>query len=428
MKVLLVHNSYQQPGGEDVVFDLERRFLEGAGHEVVAYRRSNWEIQAQSAIGRLALGKNVVWCKESRREIATLLDHAKPDLVHVHNTFVMISPSIYSACRAAHVPVVQTLHNYRLLCPAAILFRGGDVCEECIEHGLWRGVWHGCYRHSRAATAATALMLCVHRWLGTWSEMVDCYIALTEFARAKFIEGGLPAEKIVVKPNFVHPDPLAVAAMSPSPNSLGGRRPPLQGNAGHRPALQEATVGTPPLQGEYALFIGRLYPEKRVRTVLDAWERLHDDIPLLVVGGGPQRAELEALAAKRGLSSVSFQGHLPHDRTLAAIEGARFLVFASEWYEGFPVTIAEAFACGVPVVASRLGAMQEIVEDSRTGLHFSPGDADDLTAKVEWAWTHPREMEAMGRAARAEYEAKYTAERNYQMLMGIYRRVMKSTA
>jgi len=385
MKILLVHNSYQQPGGEDVVFSQERQLLERAGHQVLTYSRSNWEIAGYSALKLVALGGRMMWARDSRREIASLLHRQKPDLVHVHNTFLMVSPSIYSACSEADIPVVQTLHNYRLLCPAATFFRHGGVCEECLEHGLWRGVLHGCYRDSRAETSAVALMLTVHRWLATWSEMVDCFIALSEFSRHKFIQGGIPAEKLAVKPNFVYADP-----------------------------------GCRARSGEYALFIGRLSPEKRVITLLAAWQRLQVPIPLRIIGGGPEGESLEAHAKQMGLSDVRFFGQLPRDDVIAALKGARYLVFPSEWYENFPMTIAEAFACGVPVIASRLGAMQEIVEDGRTGLHFKPGDADDLAAKVDWAWTHPREMEEMGREARTEYEAKYTAERNYEMLMKIY--------
>jgi glycosyltransferase involved in cell wall biosynthesis len=393
MKILLVHNSYQQLGGEDVVFNQERQLLDRAGHEVLTYCRSNGEIAGYSPLKLLALVGQMTWARDSRREIASLLHTQKPDLVHVHNTFLMVSPSIYSACKEAHIPVVQTLHNYRLLCPAAIFFRDGHVCEECLDHSLWRGVLHGCYRDSRAETSAVALMLSVHRWLGTWSEMVDCFIALSGFSRQKFIEGGIPAEKMAVKPNFVYADP-----------------------------------GCRARSREYALFIGRFSPEKRVVTLLAGWQRLQSHIPLRIIGGGPERERLEAHAKQMGLSDVRFLGQLPRDEVIAALKGALFLLFTSEWYETFGMAIIEAFACGVPVICSRLGAMEEIVADGRTGLHFSSGDTDDLAAKVEWAWAHPEEMAAMGCAARAEYEVKYTAERNYQMLMEIYRRVIAARA
>jgi glycosyltransferase involved in cell wall biosynthesis len=391
MKILLVHNTYQQPGGEDVVFRQERELLERAGHQVLTYCRSNEEISAYSPVQRLALAVRMVWARDSRREIARLLEGQKPDLVHVHNTFLVISPSIYGACQEAHVPVVQTLHNYRLLCPAAIFFRQGRVCEECLEHSLWRGVLHACYRNSHPETSAVALMLAVHRRRHTWTSRVNCFIALSGFSRRKFIEGGIPAEKIAVKPNFVYPDP-----------------------------------GCRARSGEYALFIGRLSPEKGVVTLLAAWQRLQVRVPLRIVGGGPEREFLEARVKQMELTDVRFLGQLPREEVTAALKGARFVLFTSEWYETFGMAIIEAFACGVPVICSRLGAMQEIVEDGRTGLHFAPGDAGDLAAKVEWAWAHPEEMAAMGRAARAEYEAKYTAERNYEMLMEIYGKALET--
>jgi glycosyltransferase involved in cell wall biosynthesis len=393
MKVLLVHNHYQQPGGEDTSMLAEEGVLRAAGHWVVEYIRHNDEIKDYGLGSKATLPLRTVWAWDSYREIKALLARERPDLAHFQNTFPLISPAAYYACREAGVPVVQTLRNYRLLCPAATFLNHGRLCEACVEHSLWRAVAHGCYRGSRAATATTALMLAVHRWLGTWTRLVDCYIALTEFGRRKFIEGGLPAEKIAVKANFVHPDPGA----------REGR-------------------------GEYALFVGRLSEEKGLQTLLTAWVRLNNRISLEIVGDGPLRPTLQNETQRRMMGSIHFCGWMPRDRTLAAIKQARFLVFPSEWYEGFPVTIAEAFACGVPVICSRLGAMQEIVADGRTGLHFSPGNADDLAAKVEWAWAHPEEMAAMGRAARAEYEAKYTAERNYQMLMDIYRRVIKHAA
>jgi glycosyltransferase involved in cell wall biosynthesis len=392
MKILLVHNTYQQPGGEDVVFNQERQLLERAGHEVLTYCRSNAEMADLSVLRRLALVKQMVWAADTRREIARLIRREKPHLAHVHNTFLMVSPSIYAACKEEHVPVVQTLHNYRLLCPAAIFYRDGHVCEECAEHKLWHGVFYGCYRESRAETAGVALMLEVHRLLRTWTKMVDAYVALTEFARQRFIAGGLPAERVFTKPNFVHPDP--------------GERVD---------------------SGQYVLFVGRLSPEKGLDTLVAAWKLLGSRIPFMVVGDGPLSARLAAQAAQHRLTNVSLRGRLRRAESCRAIKGASFLVLPSGCYENFPMTVVEAFACGVPVICSRLGAMEEIVADGRTGLHFTTGDAQDLTQKLEWGWAHPEEMAAMGRAARKEYETKYTAERNHRLLMEIYQRALSAS-
>ena len=397
--VLKVHNLYQQPGGEDESVRCECALLTRAGHTVVEYGRDNHEIATYNFIEKASLGPRTVWASDSCDQIRALLRAEKPDVAHFDNTFPLISPAAYYACREAGVPVVQTLRNYRLVCPGTYLQREGRVCEDCVGRYPWRGVLHGCYRDSRAETGAVALMLSVHRWLGTWNKLVDCYIALTEFARAKFIEAGLPAEKIVVKPNFVYSDAMAVS--------------------------QQSSIANRESQGSCALFAGRLSPEKGVGTLLAAWQRLNNHIPLRVVGDGPLRAGLERCAREHGLSDVSFDGRLNSQQTLAAMERSRFLVFPSEWYETFGRVAVEAFACGVPVIASRLGAMEEIVTDGRTGLHFIPGNADDLAAKVDWAWAHPAEMAAMGRSARAEYEAKYTPERNYAILIGIYKRTLE---
>jgi FkbM family methyltransferase len=393
MKIILVHNQYRLPGGEDVVFEQERQLLQRNGHKVVVYERSNQEIEDNSAVQRVVLLKNIIHSEATEREFSKLLVQEKPELVHVHNTFVMVSPSVYNACAQAEVPVMQTLHNYRLLCPGATLYRDGHTCEECMDHGLQRSVRYGCYRDSRTSTAAVATMLTFHRLGHTWDRKVDGYIALTEFARKKFAEGGLPAEKIFVKPNFVSPDP-----------------------------------GMRSSNGDYAVCAGRLSPEKGLDTLLAAWTRLGNRIPLRILGDGPKRRELELLAQKNHLSSVVFTGHLPRQKAWEIIGNARCLIVPSECYETFALTVAEAFACGTPVICSRVGAMQEIVEDGRTGLHFTAGDAEDLAAKVDWAWAHSDEMNVMSREGRREYEAKYTAEKNYDALLSIYRNVARSTA
>jgi glycosyltransferase involved in cell wall biosynthesis len=386
VKVLIVHNSYQQPGGEDVVAGREAALLRQAGHEVMEYRRSNHELRALSPWGKLTFPKQVIWAGESVRDLRALIHREKPQIAHFHNTFLMISPSAYQVCQEMSIPVVQTLHNYRFLCPRADFFRNGHICEECLgKTPPWPGVVYGCYRGSRAQTAVVATMLTVHRWLKTWDEQVDAYIALTEFARQKFIQGGLPAEKILLKPNFVDPDP--------------GLR-----------------VGI----GDYALFVGRFSPEEKVLTLLKAWQKI-EGIRLKLVGGEAHELRIRQFPGEFALEKVEFLGRRTRDQVFALMKEARLLIFPSEWYEAFPLVLAEAFACGVPVVATRLGAMAEIVEEGRTGLFFTPGDSDDLSAKVQWAFAHPQEMAQMGRRARQEFEAKYTGERNREGLLNIYR-------
>jgi len=386
VKILLVHNKYQQPGGEDVVFEQERKLLETAGHRVTTYCRTNDEISEFSAAQRLKLIPNTISSEASRREVLQLLRRDEPEVVHIHNTFMMISPSIYRACREAQVPVVQTLHNYRLLCPNGNFFRDGHVCEECEQDGLWRGVQHGCYRGSRVATATVALMLVVHRKRHTWTESIDRFIALSQFARSKFIAGGLPGEKIEVKPNFVEPDP------------------------------GERTGG-----GGYAVFVGRLSDEKGLETLVAAWARLRNRIPLVIVGDGPVGPVIQKQAQEKGITSIDFRGRVPRDEAQAIVKGSSFLILPSECYENFPMGMVESFASGVPVICSKLGAMQELVDDGRTGLHFTPKSSEELAEKVEWAWGHPERLGEMGKECRREFENRYTAEKNYTMLMDIYK-------
>ncbi len=385
MKILLAHNYYQHRGGEDVVFELERDLLRREGHDVVEYCRSNSELHELTVLGTIATAKSTVWAGDAYRDFRTLLRRDPYDVVHVHNTFVQMSPSVYWACHEAGVPVVQTLHNYRLFCSSANFVRDSHVCRECVDRGMWRGIRHACYRGSRPATATVALMLLTHRWLGTWTRCVDRYIALSSFARDQFVAAGLPAEKISIKPNFVHPDP-----------------------------------GCRTETGDYAVYLGRLSEEKGVATLLSAFKLLHGRVPLIVIGDGPLRATLQAQADSEGLSSIQFRGWLERQEAISLLKGARFLLVPSECYETFGIAVAEAYACGVPVIASALGAIGEIVDAGHTGLCFRPGDPAGLAEKIAWAWDHPESMAAMGRAARVRYEAQYTATRNYGLLMEIY--------
>jgi glycosyltransferase involved in cell wall biosynthesis len=381
MKILAVHNRYQRPGGEDQVFVDETTLLETRNHRVLRYEVHNDQVKQAN---RLALAKDTVWNTSAYRELRALIRRERPHVVHFHNTLPLVSPAGYYAARAEGVPVIQTLHNYRLLCPVALFFRDGRVCEDCMGKAVpWPGVVHRCYRGSRTASGVIATMLTVHRALRTWTEMVDVYVALTEFARNKFIEGGLPAGKIVVKPNFVAPDP--------------GR-----GQGG----------------GGYALFVGRLAPEKGTETMLAAWDRLRTKIPLKIVGDGPLRDQVVEAAARQ--SNVEWLGHRPVEDVHALMGKADMLIFPSQWYETFGRVAAEAFAAGTPVIAANIGAIAELVEHGRTGLKFRPGDPEDLVTQVEWALSHSAELRSMREEVRAEFETKYTAERNYRALMEIY--------
>jgi glycosyltransferase involved in cell wall biosynthesis len=384
MRILVVHNAYQHRGGEDSVVEAEISLLRSHGHAVETYFRSNDDVAGMSS---LSLGRQTLWSDSTVDDLAERVRRFQPDVIHVHNTFPLISPSLYWAAARAGLPVVQTLHNFRLMCLNALFLREGKVCEDCMGRTPWRGVARACYRGSRTASAALAGVFALHRGLGTYRNKVTRYIALNEFCRGKFIEGGLPAERLVVKPNFVD---WSEARPHPGP-------PP--GAEG---------------EGRGLLFVGRLSAEKGIATLAAAMALL-PDAQIKVAGDGPEAGLLD------GVAGVAILGSLPGEAVRQEMGRAMALVVPSICYENFPRTIVESFACGLPVIASRIGALADIVRDGETGLLFEPGNPRDLADKMKWAATHPAEMKRMGHAARAEYEARYTADINYQQLVTIYR-------
>ena len=384
MRILLLHNYYQQLGGEDVVLEQEQMLLRSKGHDVRVVTATNESIKGLYSKVRTAAEST--YSRRSRIRIHDEIVTFHPDVVHVHNFFPLLSPSVYYACRAAKVPVVQTLHNLRFVCPNGLLFRDGARCELCLGKTVaWPAVRHACYRDSHLGSAAVVSMLAAHRYLGTWSTKVHAYIALTKFSRQKLIAGGLPADRLFVKPNFVVPDP-----------GRGCQR------------------------DDFALFVGRLSEEKGVRTLLSAWERLGRARKIKIVGEGSLRAAV--LGSVKANPSIEFLGPRTAKAVLDLMGIARLLVVPSRCYEGFPRVIVEAFSKGLPVVGSRLGSIEELIDHGRTGMLFEPDNPQDLADTVEWMFTHPDDLWRMSDAARSEFEAKYTSDRNYEQLMDIYHR------
>jgi len=377
----MLHNRYQIPGGEDQSAAAEAALLRDCGHQVELLEEDNRRIEQ---LGRARTALRAVWSRESYRRIDQTLRGAGFDILHVQNFFPLWSPSVYYAAASNDVPVVQTLHNYRLLCVNSLLFRDQHVCEECLGHVPWRGVVHGCYRGSRGGSAVVAGMVGAHRLAGTWRKRIATYIAVSESAREKFIAGGLPAEKIVVKPNFINPAP-AIGA--------GG--------------------------GGYALYVGRLSPEKGIVAMLEAWQSAHHAIPLKVVGQGPL-AERVAAAGRAG-QGVEYLGSRTLEDVFELMRRAEFLVFPSEWHETMGRTIMEAFAVGTPVVAARIGPPASMVVPDKNGFLFTPGNAAELRERVEWCSNNLACLLGMRANARHAFEARYTGEANREMLLSIYR-------
>lgn len=376
LRVLIVHNAYQQWGGEDSVVDSETKLLRSQGHEVTSYIRRNDDVVEMS---RLSLAAQALWSSKTVYDLSELSANFRPDIIHVHNTTPLISPAVFWGARQVGVPVVQTLHNFRLMCPQAMFVRQGRICEDCLGQVPWRGVVRACYRSSVAQTAVLAASTVLHRAIGTFRNKVDRYIALNEFCRAKFIEGGLPAARVVVKPNFV-----------------------------------DVTDKPPSLPRSGGLYLGRLTEEKGVPLLMQALSATGLQSGFTVVGGGPLDVEV---SSSIGVRYVGFQ---PPETVADFLGRAAYLVVPSIWYEGFPRTIVEAYAAGVPVIASRLGSLAEVVKDGETGLLFEPGNVEDLTNKLRWAEGNPTAMRAMGKAARQIYDELYTPLKNYEQLLRIY--------
>jgi glycosyltransferase involved in cell wall biosynthesis len=385
MKVLQIHNFYQFSGGEDIVLENEYDLLARNGNAVVQYTRDNDEIRKYSLLGIIRFILTAKFSLRAYKEITAVIRDFRPNVCHIHNTFPLISPSAYYACHDMNVPVVQTLHNYRVLCSNACLFRDGQVCEECLGKSLYHSVRYGCYHNSSLQTLVVSSIIEYHKKKGTWQDPVGAYIALTEFSRKKLIEGGLPEGKIFVKPNCLAKDP---------------------------------GLGTD--SEDYFLFVGRLDINKGVQILIDAFDKLENRINLFVAGDGPLRD------AVVGAKNAVYLGHLGHEELITKLKKCSVVIFPSVWYECMPMTIIESFACGKPVIASNLGVMAELIDHGRTGLLFDYGDTKDLVSKCIWAKEHPEEMNRMGMNARKEFQDKYTAAKNYDALLSIYETVIKS--
>ena len=382
MKILIVHNSYQQYGGEDTVCRSEVELLCANGHQVYVHCISNDVVHGVWARVKAALG--VVFSLPAYVEMRNLIQQYSPDIVHVHNFFPLLSPSIFYACCHKGVPSVLTLHNYRIMCPTAILMFKGVVCERSLYEGPWWAVSKKVYRGSWIGTFVLALMIDVHRRLGTWRSVVSRFITLTDFSRQKYITWGIPSARIDIKPNFLN-DPVSIKTFLPEAEDL---------------------------PNDFVLYVGRLSVEKGIALLQSAWQQLN--MPLFVVGDGP---EMHLLHKQPGIYVL---GKRPYQEVLEIMAKCRFVVMPSLCYEGFPMTLLESMALAKPAIVSHLGALQEIVQDGVTGLHVEVGDVGALVSAVNRLFYDDSLCRQLGDQARVEYQEKYSADVNYQQLMAIY--------
>ncbi len=390
MHVLLAHEYYQVPGGEDEYFEIRRDLLRARGFRITEYLRHNDEITRYGVLRKLTLAARTTWAWDTNRELARLITAQRPDIAHFGNMFPLMSPSVYYVCARAGVPVVQNLDNARLICISGGFYRRGQSCQECVGRLPLPAVSHACYRGSRTQTAVAAAMLGAHRALRTWHNKIDAFVVANQHYIEKYAAFGIARDRLHLCPNPVKD-----------------------------PGLQ------PRGSGDYALFLGRLAPEKGVTSLLEAWRRL--SIPLKIRGSGPLEMDVRAAAASN--RSIELLPRLSHEEKFALIRGARFLIWPSLGsYETSGLVVPEAYACGVPVIASRTGVAPEMVKDKETGIMFEADDPADLAKVAQWAWHHPMEMSAMGVNGRRRYESRHTPDVFYRHLLSVYESVLSHRA
>jgi glycosyltransferase involved in cell wall biosynthesis len=393
MRIVVAHNRYRSnsPSGENQVVDREAELLRRAGHEVVAHERESDEIRDFSPVDKALIPARIVWSGPERCRFSQMLRQVRPDVVHVHNTFPLLSPSVVAACRQHDVPVVMTLHNFRLICSNAMLSKGGEPCRRCVGRMPAAAVRHGCYRGSSVRTLPVAAGIATHRVLRTWRRLVGRFVVPSEFSRRILAAGGLPHERMIVKPHFVD-DP--------------GR---VRDGAGHD-----------------VLYLGRLSSEKGIDLLIEAWAQRTEQGRLLIVGDGPLRQRVQRWADDA--ASVTYLGPQDRSRCVELLLQARCVVVPSAVEESFGLAVVEAFACGVPVIATAMGALCELVVDGQSGWVVPSGDAGAMADRIDRALTDPELASIMGKHARKRYEERYSAEVNLAVLEGLYDQVMRGDA
>ena len=380
--ILIVHNYYQIPGGEDTVVANEKKMLEEHGHRVVLYNRHNTELKEMPKLKKICIPITTIFNPRTYNEIKRIIKTEKIDIVHVHNTLNLVSPAVYYAARALEVPVVQTIHNFRLLCPGATFYRDGHICEICMENGLWCAIKHKCYRGNRAQTLVCVLSTWFHRMTGIYGKIN--YICLTEFNRKKLLNlEQIKPEKVFVKPNFVEGE-----------DSF---------NSGEN-------------QKNQFVFVGRLDKLKGIDILFEAWKRMGDTAPKLrVCGSGPMEDWCKSFIRQNRVN-IEMCGFVSNKEARKMIANSKALVLATQWYEGFPMSIVEAFSVGTPVICSDFGNAGSVVDEGITGYKFECESIESIILAVEKMREKPLDREKI----KELYEMKYSENVNYKILSDIY--------
>ncbi len=384
MKILFIHDFYRNFGGEDAAALSEKRLLETHNETVIFYSRNNREIANYSFFDKLWLPLEAIDSVRTRTDVATIIRRESPDVAYVHNAFPLISSSLYRALYDGGVPCVQFVHDFRFLCPNGLFHTNGAICERCKTGSFLNAVRYRCYRDSYTASFIAASAIAATR-RNRALDLIPLFVCPTAFSRQKLIEGGLPADKIWIKPHFV--DAAAVAPRFTS--------------------------------GTYVLYLGRLSSEKGVMGLIRAIADC-PDLPLKIAGSGPLESQIRAFLRERKISHIELVGFKAGAEKWDALRNSACVVLPSESYETFGLSALEAYAAGKPVVASRLGALPFVVEEGNSGLLFEAGNRRDLCAKLRYLLARPAEAERMGRHGRRLVETKYRPAESYRKLQEIF--------
>lgn len=382
MKILIGHNHYRWPGGEDAVVATEARLLSDLGHEVKLFETDNAQFLNGGILQKINSAKNLFWSARSYKNLKAILNDFKPQVAHFHNIYFSLTPSVYDACHDHGVAVIQSLHNFRMMCANGLFFRNGSVCEDCVRKSVWQGIKNRCYQDSILSSSLVTAITSFHRWKNTFNEKVDMYITATEFTRSKYVREGIIADKIAIKPNVYYP---IEKFLKP--------------------------------KGEFVLYVGRLSREKGVERLLDAWEDI-GNIPLKLMGEGPLEAQLKSKVEQKGLKQIEFLGRLNDQQYIDYMQRAKFLIVPSLCYENFPRIVVEAFAFGLPVLASRLGSLVEIIDDGNTGCLFDPNNMEDFRDKIKIMWG--RDDQGLSEKVLKIFNEHFSPKVNIEKLISIY--------
>lgn len=383
-RVLIVHNYYQVPGGEDTVVTNEKRMLEDYGHEVILYSRSNSELKEFNIFQKLSLTFSTVFSLRTYRQVKKIISENNINIVHVHNTLSLISPSVYYAAFTCKVPVIQTIHNFRLLCPGATFYRNGEICEECISNGLKCALNHKCYRGSLLQSLACVITLTIHRLIGTYKKLN--YICLTEFNKQKLLELNRNGKKLIdenkvfIKPNFVN--------------------------------LEKKEIMPYKLRKNQFVFVGRLDKLKGIELLIEAWKEIKDT-NLVICGIGPEEKWCNKFIYDNNMTNVKIMGFVSNLQAMNIISESKALILPTQWYEGFPMTIVESLSCGTPVIGSNIGNVGNLIEDGITGLKFKFNSKESLRETINSVYD-------MVESCKEKFNYSYSMDNNYMQLLNIY--------